>query len=347
MVIIKFGRNNKIIIQYIRSSSVSEYELCSFKYTLSYILGIRESTHPKALLGTITHYLLQILAECKKCKQEGLEDFSDTILGKVKVGELFNQKFINKSTKKIYDYYIEKENLEYNFTQKDYDGVVDCINTALTFQDGAFDVRKRNIIDVEKFFNIEIKEDWAKYKYNYKGKNIEGNLRLKGTIDLIVDADGVIENLDWKTSSSTKSWSKDRDRDYKDFYDDFQLRLYHYVISLLYPEYETVASTIFFLRLKKPITIALSKSDLPETLNIIKEKFLTIKNNNRPKLKMGRKHWFCKYVCRHFKTPHPKDQTKSICEYCYDKMLDKGIDQLIEDDITPGFMPDYYQDPGV
>ena len=63
-----------------------------------------------------------------------------------------------------------------------------------------FDPRNRNILYPEQQFDIVINKPWAKYSYDTKDGKLEGNLAIKGTIDLITQPNkDTLEIVDWKT----------------------------------------------------------------------------------------------------------------------------------------------------
>jgi ATP-dependent helicase/DNAse subunit B len=55
-----------MIISYLRSSSLGTLEMCEMKYFFQYVLGMKDKTNKKAVLGTIVHRTMQVLADKKR-----------------------------------------------------------------------------------------------------------------------------------------------------------------------------------------------------------------------------------------------------------------------------------------
>jgi len=339
-----------MIITYIRSSSVNTFLTCEFQFFLEYVVGIKSLSGKASILGTICHKILEVAAFCNYHKKENVNTFIDDIIGTINIPSDYktNSKFLADIVNRSYIYYTNPSKTKHKFTQKDVLFVRDCVNTALIFQNQQFNPFERNIIYPEKFFDIEIKEDWAKYQYEYNGKILQGNLRLKGTIDLVTKVNNKIyEVIDWKSGSSgPMNWNNFKQKTYKDFHKDVQVRLYHYVLSALYPEIDTIAITIFYLATKQPFTIALCKTDLPDTLDMIKKAFNNIRNTKRPMLKGSGGSRFCRYICWFGKNQHKKAVNQTICKKCFKDMLKDGPERVIELERPEGFNPDYYEEPG-
>ena len=74
------------------------------------------------------------------------------------------------------------------------------VHKAITDHNGVFDPRSRVIVQPEQHFDIVIDKPWSAYKYETKEGLLEGNLAIKGTIDLITKVnDSTLEVIDWKT----------------------------------------------------------------------------------------------------------------------------------------------------
>ena len=52
-----------MLVCYHRSSSLGQLEFCEQKFFLQYNLSLRDKTNKKALLGTVVHRALQLLAD--------------------------------------------------------------------------------------------------------------------------------------------------------------------------------------------------------------------------------------------------------------------------------------------
>ncbi len=85
----------------------------------------------------------------------------------------------------------------------------------MKLSNGLFNPLKREIIWPEKYFDFTIDKPWAHYDYVMAdGRKIEGQLGLKGTVDLVCSLDGtrVIELVDWKTGRR-KDWATDKTKE--------------------------------------------------------------------------------------------------------------------------------------
>src|SRR6185503_10332408 len=124
---------------------------------------------------------------------------------------------------KVYNFFVE--NTDFEGSPSDY---LDCqtwIKNILEFNDGDYDPRKRNIVQAEQFFDFELKRDWSKYKFSVGENNLEGHVRLRGTVDLITEVSEspkVWEIVDYKTGLR-KNWANDKLKDDSNLKDDIQL----------------------------------------------------------------------------------------------------------------------------
>ena len=191
-----------MIVTYIRSSSYGNYEFCQMQYFLTYVLGYRSESGKKAQQGTACHKVMECLAACTKELQENPDSktlkINDDALGEIEFTprKLKTKKFVADLLKASYEYYTSQDSHKYY--PADFKFCEKQVETALTFNDGQFDPRNRNIVDTEPTFDIAIEEDWAKYEYEMPdGTTIKGNLAIKGTIDLVTKIDdNIIEVVD-------------------------------------------------------------------------------------------------------------------------------------------------------
>jgi len=192
-----------VITTYFRSSSIGTYNFCNLKYFINYALGWQEQSNAKADWGTTTHAVFETLAICKKRLQTGkrarmkinqdpIGDFSFT------ESELYTDEFVYKVLNRSFEFY--KKHCPHSvFDSKSYDFVEKMVWDTLRYNDGQFDPRNRTIIDTEPHFDLVIDEPWAKFSFDGPDGPIEGNLAIKGTIDLITELpDRTIEVIDWK-----------------------------------------------------------------------------------------------------------------------------------------------------
>lgn len=281
--------------------------MCEQQYFLEYVLGWRGLSGQKADKGTICHKVLEILAVIKKSQQEEIPIAIDDILGDIDVGSYDLDQIIDR----VYNYYTERTS-HHKWSQKDHKDCKAWVYKAIEFNDGMFDPRNRHILQPEQHFDFIIDKPWAKYQYSTPDGPLEGNLALKGTIDLItlVNKD-TIEIIDWKTGRRL-DWATGKEKTQEKLETDPQLRIYHYAIKHLYPDIKHIIFSIYFINDGGPFTICFEDKNLQETENMLRHKFDTIKNTKRPKLN---KSWMCNKLCHFGKTTFENTPIEPITEY--------------------------------
>ena len=340
-----------MIVTYIRSSSYNNYDYCQMQYFITYVLGHQSTSGKKAQLGTIVHKVMECLASCKKelqdtDKKTGLF-ITDDAIGKVKFTpkSVYTKAFVCRLLKRSYEYY--SENCTHNYTNADFKFCQKSVEDALSYNDGQFDPRNRNVVASEPQFDIPIEEDWAKYKYKMpNGKVVEGQLAIKGTIDLVTQVDdGVIEVIDWKTGRRL-DWATGEEKTYEKLLADPQLLLYNYAISKLFPEYKQAIMSIFYIRDGGPFSMCFDKSDQESFLGMLEQRFKQIKHNEFPKpISQRRSHFKCTKLCHFYKNNWPGTNI-SICEHVEEHLKAFGHDDTVERCSRDGFEIGYYEAPG-
>lgn len=329
--------------------------MCEQQYFFEYVLGWRGPSNKKADKGTIVHKVLEILAVIKQGLQNNQVSITDDIIGPVNT-----QKYsLDSIIEKVYSYYTEQFK-HHEWSIKDYKDCHSWVYKALNYHDGAFDPRNRNIVCPEQRFDIEIKKPWAKYSYNINGEKLEGNLAIKGTIDLITQVnDNTLEVVDWKTGKRL-DWATGAEKTQEKLEIDPQLRIYHYAIRQLYPHIDNVIVTIYFINDGGPFSVCFDKSDMTATEEMIKKKFDIIKKTKKPRLN---KTWMCNKLCHFGKTTFADshvlpiieyrdgqlcsvDQTMTKCEQVKHDIELKGIDVVVDEYTMPGYSVGKYKAPG-
>jgi hypothetical protein len=325
------------------------------QYFIEYNLGIRSPSGIKADKGTIIHKVLEILAYIKLSQQNKEDTYIDDIVGKINV----NKYSLNTIIEKVYNHY-SAQFKHHEWSIKDYKDCHLWVNKAITDHDGNFDPRNRNILQPEQRFDIVIEKPWAYYKYNTKEGILEGNLAIKGTIDLITTVnDNTIEIIDWK-SGRRLDWATGQEKTLAKLQEDPQLRLYHYAVSALYPKIDHIIFTINFINDGGAFSVCYDKSDLPRTENMIREKFEIIKNTQKPELN---KTWKCTKLCHFGKTTFENSHVLPIVEYrdnqvcAVDNHMTKceqvkhdinliGMNKVIDKYTVEGYSVGKYKPPG-
>jgi hypothetical protein len=319
--------------------------MCEQQYFIEYVLGWRGPSNKKADKGTIVHKILEILAVIKQAQQNNLLVVTDEIVGEIDV----NSYCLDTLFDKTYHYYIEQFS-HHSWEKKDYSDCRAWYKKAIDFNNGMFDPRNRDILCPEQHFDIIIDKPWAEYSFDTNEGKIEGKLGLKGTIDLITKIDdNTLEVIDWKTGKRL-DWATGQEKTFAKLQKDPQLMLYYYAISKVYPQYEHVIFTIYFINDGGPFSILFSKDDIAKAEDMLRTKFLAIKKNKKPKLN---KTWMCSKLCHFGKSTfidHPNIQ--ALEEYRDNQITQKGemmtkCEQIKHDIETKGMdiVVDEYKNP--
>lgn len=373
-----------MIITYLRSSSYNNFDYCQMQYYMNYVLGLPRTSGKRADKGTVVHKVMECLAALKKEHQRLEKDkvsIQDDSLGlitvnwsdwlsprqlsnkeiddvnrtrinknnykhdcKLNYGHIrYGEKLVNELILKSYEHYSSKSSEEW--TKADFKDCTNWVWMTLSYQGGAFDPRRRTIVDTEPHFDIQFSEDWANYEYNLpNGKKINGKLSIKGTVDLITDlGDDTYEIIDWKTGQR-KDWATDEKKDYKKLCTDAQLQIYYFAVKNKYPNAKHIIVSIFFVRDGGPYSLCFSENDIPMIKDKIKDRFLEIKNCNTPYMvDASQKDFRCTRICDYYKSKIGKQNT---CKHINEQIQLIGIDAVTKKYTNPDFNVGYYESPG-
>jgi hypothetical protein len=331
-----------MLITYFRSSSFNQFNLCQQLYFLDYVLGIPSGSNKRAEIGTIVHKALECLALAKLSQQKGRKTFDDEHFGRVKV-RLDDDDFVWEMVDKSFEHYTHPDNTTHGFTKADYKECRELTEAVL--KTPVFDPRKRTIIDAEPHFDFALDDKWAHYAYP---NGLEGQLRLKGTIDLVAEIDkNTYEVIDWKTGQR-KDWGTGQVKDFYKLSDDPQLRMYHLALHNMYPKVKHFVMSIYWIRDGGPFTLAYGPKDLDKTKEMLRNQFQKIQKTTRPRLKSeSGQHWFCRYVCHYGKNAHPECTSgSSICQFLKRQTIQRGMPYVVDNYTKQGFTIDHYENPG-
>ncbi len=341
-----------MIVTYIRSSSYNNYDYCQMQYFITYVLGHRSVSGKKAQLGTIVHKCLEVLASCTKELQEKPDgkrlSIQDDAIGKVNFtpAKLKTKKFVMDVLDRSYEYYTSTCEAKHKYAGADKKFCITQTNNALDYNDGQFDPRKRNIVDTEPQFDIAIDAPWAKFKYEVDGETFEGQLAIKGTIDLVTEVDdGIIEVVDWKTGQR-KNWATGEKKTYEKLLEDPQLLLYNYAISELYKDYDQAIMTIFYTRDGGPFSMCFDDTDKEKFLGMLKGRFEQIKHNEYPRCcSKNRTSFKCTRLCDFHKKKWPGTNI-SMCLHVEEYLHAFGHEATVANCTKKGHSVGYYEAPG-
>jgi|TARA_R110002020_G_scaffold5117_25_gene21744 hypothetical protein len=315
-----------MIVCYHRSSSLGTLEFCQQKYFLQYNLSFKDKQNKKALMGTITHKVMQTLGDKKVAMNKGLDLVEDEETGKtLTFEECDDLKLLNDIA---FDYYSDAFP-ELDMTDADRRKCLSWAEKAVAYRDGMLDPRNQDVEATELFFDFEIKKPWAKYKYEFEDQTVEGYLSIKGTVDLILKHDdNYYEILDYKTGKRI-NWATGEEKTHEKLQGDTQLLLYYYALKNMYPEREFSVS-IYYINSGGLFSMVFDEDDYNKAENILRKKFEQIRDTEQPKLLSEQnKHWKCQKLCK-FSQPYKEGAEKSVCQYIRDQIKSRGIVDVVE-----------------
>jgi hypothetical protein len=322
------------------------------QYYMEYTLGWRGNSGKKADKGTIVHKVLEISALAKKGLQNGRKTFTDSQIGRVQTSN-YKASYLNKIIDKVYEYYTSRTP-HHKWVPLDLKHCRKWVWKIFDDHEGIFDPKNRLVVDAEPHFDFEIEEDWAKYDYTLDdGTQLEGNLSLKGTIDLITDVgDDTYEVIDWKTGRRL-DWATGKEKTPAKLQKDPQLRMYHLAVKKLYPHVKSFLITIHFMNDGGPFTLHFQDSDVEETLEMIRAKFEVIKNTNAPQQIFT---WKCSKLCPAGKTTYENTSIDPMynsfggcinkCDQTMSAIKENGIEWVTQNYMSPDHTIGKYNAPG-
>lgn len=325
-----------MLVTYFRSSSLGTWKLCQQKFFINYVLGVPHSSNLAAAKGTVVHKIMELLALAKMAMQQQQEQFDAEELGMLPVSVAYDIEYLHslavplvkKSCPNLTDPKTVKSKAQL-WTKTHDEDCLEWTYDALNWQGGLYDPRNQKIVAVEKHFDFPIMERWAKYNFPLGGENIEGHLHLRGTVDLVIEeSPGVLMVIDYKTSAPSKNggvmdWATYKDKSHNDIFEDTQFRLYHYALRRMFPEYNHVFLTAFYIRAGGPRILDYHDDILPETEQRLRKFFEEMKRTQVPDVTPGKKCSFCDY------SKISVDLGCSPCEFYQREVLNKGINQVI------------------
>jgi hypothetical protein len=337
--------------------------MCEQQYFIEYVLGRRGSSNKKADKGTIVHKVLEILALMKKAEQDESVTLEDEIIGTIILAEcdMFDNAYVLYLCNRVYDFYTSQFT-HHSWSEKDRQDCIEWVRKTLTGNNRLFDPRRRNIFRAEQHFDLPIDKPWAKYSYDLNDEKIDGQLSIKGTVDLITQVnEDTLEIIDWKTGRRL-NWATGEEKTQEKLEQDPQLSIYHYAIHRCFPQFKHIIMTINFMNDGGPFSVCFDNHDNAiKAEYMIRQKFEKIKNTKSPQLS---KSWKCTKLCHFGKNTFlddahvaptieyrdgqvtPKDQLMSQCEQIkHDNDLN-GMSDVIRTYQMPGYSVSTYKAPG-
>jgi ATP-dependent helicase/DNAse subunit B len=299
---------------------VGSYDLCAHRSFIEYNIGIKQPYNAASMKGTIVHKVMEILAQSKLCQQDGDVGFDDEMLGEVYVDEIQPISILSR----VFEKY-QEENPQMDLDEAMYKETSRLVKKAIAYSGGEYDPRNLDIVAVEHPFDMVINKPWAKYSYESPAGIVEGQLALKGTIDLVIKHDdNTYEIRDYKTSARAWDWAKNSEKTDENIYKDFQIMLYYYAACHAFPKIKNILFTIYFINVDKPMLITFDRTDLPMIENVIRKKFETMVADKKPKLNVSFRCKFCP-----FSKDIQKGTKKTVCEFFRDEIKTIGFDRTM------------------
>lgn len=329
-----------MIVTYLRSSSYSAWDWCPHRFYLEYTLGLKFPAGQAADRGNIFHKALELLARKKLAAQQGTKVFRDEETGREFVADGFDPE-------QAIDYgwwlYTQHKPTTHRWAPADFRDCRKWMYDVLEFNGGQFSPLKRHVLAPEQFFDIEIREPWARYAYDLPdGTRAEGNLSIKGTVDLVTLANPrTVEYIDWK-SGARKDWATEKEKTPEKLRDDPQLRMYHYALAKLYPKVPFIVMSIYFVKDGGPFSFCFDRGDLKKTEEMLRRRFDAIRNTDRPRLTRT---WKCSKLCPYGKIKQPGTD-KLICEHFRDELVSLGMDRVNQKYLRADAFREYGQGGG-
>jgi intein/homing endonuclease len=191
-----------MLIQHLSASGYNTADACEMKWFIANVLKWRLPSPWKATdIGTIVHSVLEVLANAKMTKQAGKGRFEDPVIGTVTFSKLFDADYLEKIIEKVYyDFTANPEKpTKHDWNSDDLKMCKKHVQKVLDYNDGNYNPLNCNIVGSEIEFVPTLDYEWAKYRHEFDGRIIEGNLQLRGFIDLVVEVDSnTYEIRDWK-----------------------------------------------------------------------------------------------------------------------------------------------------
>jgi len=131
----------------------------------------------------------------------------------------------------------------------------------------SFDVRLMDVVSAEQRFDIELPYEWAKHDFIFRKKHYKGQLRLKGSIDLIVKTDTGIEIIDWKSGRS-EDLSTGEPKAFESYCQDMQLAMY-FMVARKFLNYDVEHVTIVFLNEGNAYSVSFDEDLVMKQIQVI------------------------------------------------------------------------------
>lgn len=317
-------------IQGLSPSSFKTSKNCEMCFFAEQILKFRSLSGKSAAKGTTFHSVFEALALIKLARDKQEKIINHDSLGGV--WDIPDELDIPAIVEQIFNYFVGIE-VHLDWTKADLRDIQRWVKFSLEYRKGELNPLNLNIVHPELRFDLPIQADWAKL-------DEENRFVIRGVVDLItLDEDGFLCVMDYKTGQQ-KDFHTGKAMGYEDFMQDIQLRVYHYAIRQLFPQYPDTKIEIFYPNGEGIFSLHFSDDDLADTEKMIKDRFLAIKAVKKPK---QNKSWkcekFCMFAKESFEKPMiefrdgkfaKKGQKMKMCDELDFVLREKGLDWVIQ-----------------
>lgn len=313
-----------MLLPFLRSSLLGNWEFCQTQCVITYAMGMSSPAGAAASMGSCVHKMMELRALASIAQKSGKGSFEYENWGEIKVEWALD---LDQTIERCYanqlvlDSHVDPKKISKS-------KILGWAKKAITDYP-QYDPINLNIIAVEKYFDMEIKEDWAKYSKEINGEKYEGYLRIKGTIDqIIAHDDDIIEVYDFKTGSR-KNFATDEVKTLEVLRKDKQLLFYLYALNQIYPDKQFIM-TLYFINDGGIFSVIGDEEMLKNAKEMIKKTYLEIISTENPTVRNPKRNDFkCIHCCKYSK-PASYTRGLSVCEFMQNKFKTIGVDTTIE-----------------
>ena len=318
-----------MICTYLRASSINQHKLCEMRYLFEYVLNKKSPTGKKACLGSMFHKVMEVRSLAQIANLKGDILYEDDQFGILTIDEARD---IDKITDLSFDHYVKLEP-HLQFDEADRKTVKKWIHNTLE-KYSEYDPFNLNVIAAELYFDIEIDKPWAKYSTVIQGETIEGNLRIKGTMDTVLDlGSNMYEMYDFKTGTYRTDFATGEVKDLEYLKKDVQLLLYLLALKHIYPDKEFIM-TLAYINAGGIFSVVGDEEMYEAAWNMLEKEFKKItKNYNPTQLDPTHRDFRCKYLCPLSK-PSAENPRISICNHMKNEISKNGFTKTVANKIN-------------
>ena len=307
-----------MIATFLRSSSLTQWKMCEWSYTLQYVWGLRSPPNVKADIGNAAHKALELLARERLAALRGESSFVEPESGKEFAVGGFS---VDEAVDHGWGIYKKP-----HYTKAHEKDCRDLVFKTLVWNDGECHPHNLRVVEPERFFDLELPYGWAAYRYDdpFTGKELKGQLRVRGTVDLLYrDDNGLLVYLDWK-SGAKRCWAKGVDKTFPMLMEDDQLRLYYYALRREFPD-DDILMAIHYMRVDGTTWLPYGDEQLEGARNMLRTAFEEIRDCEEPTRRMdecGPRGQPCSFCF--FQREKRPDGT-SLCDYYWGEYQQLGL----------------------